>query len=278
MRNSEELEKKEPYADDDLWNPSQMVAECSFFADGAFPKGFFPSSTRPAVRGKNDCAARYKNALEDFINLEQDDQRRVKDFQEQYADLDPPFVPASWFTRQLGGNQNTAQQVPFWIAYRNLLRAAWYSRFHDVYIPRLIGAPFTVPGQQERSDVSDPIAQGLSIPALSRDAKYLPMFPLQSVILWLIRADWRAKICERCRRFFIAEKPASRFHNQTCATKYRQEYKAQSERERRRLHGAEIASSRREDYRRNKKGKVRRYRRSQKNALGDSIHAKRGTR
>lgn len=68
----------------------------------------------------------------------------------------------------------------------------------------------------------------IELPRLIPDWKsgsfsYTPRNNFQAAVYLLFREQWRAKKCDQCSRYFIADKPAQLYHSSACYEKVKQE-------------------------------------------------------
>jgi hypothetical protein len=162
---------------------------------------------------------KYGELIVQFLRL--NSETDAQDFQQKHSRYFPPefwtwqlpsdaeryagavFLPS--FDGSRGSTKPQRPAFPYWLAYRNVLRAAWASGFDDEYVVRLLNVP-------TRADDSEDYLKNKA-PAISRTRtlEFNPVHPFQHDLLTLVRSTWRAKQCDLCKEPFVADRPSRHF-------------------------------------------------------------------
>jgi hypothetical protein len=145
----------------------------------------------------------------------------AQDFQQLHPSYFPPeFWQGSLPSDQdlyrgtvvLGGQRPNQPAPPYWQAYRDVLLAAWACGFADEYVVRLLNVPTHAEDSEDYFKDKAP-----AIPR-ARTLEFSPLYRFQRDILTLVRSTWRAKLCDRCHKPFVADKPSRHFCPERYAT------------------------------------------------------------
>ena len=113
------------------------------------------------------------------------------------------------------------QGFPYWRGYRDLLLTAWRDGFTEKYRPRLLNQ--SVEGIPD--DPEDYVKR--SLPKLSKLLR-----PFQSDLLILFLSPWRARLCRRCGKPFVADRQTYHFCPNRFAANPKSSCRAKSDRTR----------------------------------------------
>jgi len=149
------------------------------------------------------------HGLECFVNL-QNTRDAIDSFEKKFNG----FFPRGFFTwltpsiQPQKPNRRVPKPTltPFWIAYRTLLNRAWRSGFPRKHTTELLNI---------EEPEGDPESIFWRLPSMQIDHKmeFQRILDFQLAIASLAQANWRAKLCKRCRTPFVADKAGRRFCN-----------------------------------------------------------------
>ncbi len=154
------------------------------------------------------------------------EQRVIADALAQLADLKPEdaenfrravypaFVPEPWW--DFDGIRIADWKM--WQEMQNHLRETWDAGFPADYVLTFLII--------HSSTVTDPDTDSI--------VEVYRSMPYQQAAMFLFNESWRARVCNQCRKRFVAVKPNDQYCSQRCKTDFRRHYKADYIREKRR--------------------------------------------
>jgi hypothetical protein len=153
-------------------------------------------------------------ALEKFVNVT-DDLGEVDRFYQQWPELFPTLI------FRMKPEEHPDVQADYYrltLFFRDELRAVWSRKDKGGKVLMLLGLRnwcAQVPG------LTGAVEEGARL-QFSADWRtghfvYQPVRDFQSAVYALWKESWRAKLCRRCSRYFIAGKPAQNFCSPECA-------------------------------------------------------------
>jgi hypothetical protein len=179
---------------------------------------------------KSDALLPYLDALAEFSNLK--DEKEAAFFRRKHQQMH--FVPDRWWDYRPGGSVlvrgRPLYDGPIWLRNQAHLREVWSKSFEDTFFNRmrLVLSVFDPADIEDRNgmrpvfmslaDLEDRVIAYEEQVEAGQTAKVDDFFcPYQRAVLFLFEQSWRAKICARCRKRFIAVSP----HTERCSLECR---------------------------------------------------------
>jgi len=133
----------------------------------------------------------------------------------------PGFVPELWWTGQALAMEPGATSEPIWQMEQDRLREVWRSHFSPIACLELIvRAAKQSETEQWLKDFSEKMGQMSNKEIREYSKKYIPqttIYPYQHVVMLLALQPWRARICEKCGKYFVKDKPRDRYCSRACS-------------------------------------------------------------
>jgi hypothetical protein len=151
-----------------------------------------------------------------FANLEPAD---ADSFRNAVA---PDFVPAGFWTGGTVPISPDATSIRIWQAEQERLRSAWRSHFSsERCLDLILSAAKLSESERWLKEVNEQMVKMDNEEFRSFVAKQsvpkTKIWPYQRVVMLLALQPWRARICGKCGKFFVKEKPRDRYCSKACS-------------------------------------------------------------
>jgi hypothetical protein len=134
----------------------------------------------------------------------------------------PGFVPEGWWTGQALPMMKGATSMPFWMIEQERLTDAWRSQFSpEACLDLIVSAAKESQLEKSLNQLTE------QMPKMGNEAasefiarQELPkpeIYPYQHVVMLLALQPWRARICEKCGKYFVKDKPRDRYCSKPCS-------------------------------------------------------------
>ena len=154
--------------------------------------------------------------LAEFANLEPAD---ADYFRNSVA---PDFVPEGFWMGQVIAVSPGATSKAIWQNQQELLRDAWRSHFSpECCLNLIVLAAKLSAGEQRMEQIREQVQKlpNEEIPGfVSKLSLPRPkIYPYQHAVMLLALQPWRARICGKCGKYFMKEKPRDRYCSRACS-------------------------------------------------------------
>jgi hypothetical protein len=151
-----------------------------------------------------------------FANLEPAD---ADNFRNAVA---PDFVPDGFWAGSALSMVSGATSRRIWQAEQKRLREAWRSQFSpERCLDIIVSAAKLSESEQRLQQIAERLSKMDNDAALEFVAKQdLPqpkIWPYQHAVMLLAMQPWRARICGKCGKYFMKDKPRDRYCSKACS-------------------------------------------------------------